>query len=130
MVNDADKYKEEDNKIKERIDAKNKLEGYVFGVKNSVTSEMKEKMSEDDREMIMKQVTETIKWLDEHQMSEKEEYEQKMQEIQKNITPIIAKTYQGEQDTKCDMDRNTEQSKSTQSKPKEQKQGPKIEEVD
>jgi heat shock 70kDa protein 1/2/6/8 len=39
MVQDAEKFRAEDELVKERIDAKNGLEGYVFTVKNSLNDE-------------------------------------------------------------------------------------------
>lgn len=39
MVQDAEKFKAEDEKVKERIDAKNAFEGYVFTIKNSLNDE-------------------------------------------------------------------------------------------
>ena len=39
MVSDADKYKEEDEKHKEMVESKNKLENYVYSTKNSVSDE-------------------------------------------------------------------------------------------
>jgi L1 cell adhesion molecule like protein len=39
MVADAEKFKEQDEKIKKRVEAKNGLEGYLFGVRNSLNNE-------------------------------------------------------------------------------------------
>lgn len=39
MVFDAEKFKDEDEKVKERIDAKNGLESYCFQLKNSLNEE-------------------------------------------------------------------------------------------
>ena len=49
MVKEADKYKEEDNKVKERIDARNGLESYAYSVQNTLDDEnFKAKASEDE----------------------------------------------------------------------------------
>lgn len=39
MVQDAEKFKSEDEKVKERIDTRNGLESYCFSLKNSLTDE-------------------------------------------------------------------------------------------
>merc|ERR1712043_126914 len=47
MVNEAEKYKEEDDKQKEKIGAKNGLESYAFNLKSSVEDEkLKDKIEE------------------------------------------------------------------------------------
>merc|ERR1712046_40164 len=47
MVNDAEKYKAEDEQQKERIQAKNELESYCFNVKKTIEEEkVKDKISE------------------------------------------------------------------------------------
>jgi len=53
MVNDAEKFKEEDNKQKDRISAKNGLESYCFNMKTTIEDEkMADKISEDDKKKI------------------------------------------------------------------------------
>merc|ERR1739841_410228 len=50
MVNDAEKFKADDEKQKERISAKNGLESYCFNMKTTIEDEkMKDKISDDDR---------------------------------------------------------------------------------
>merc|ERR1719322_1790298 len=39
MVNDAEKFKDEDDKQKDRISAKNGLESYIFNLKSSIDNE-------------------------------------------------------------------------------------------
>ena len=53
MVNDAEKYKGEDEKQKNRIAAKNGLESYAFQMKSTVDDEkLKDKISEGDKKTI------------------------------------------------------------------------------
>merc|ERR1712133_35721 len=54
MVNDADKFKAEDEKQKERISAKNSLESYCFNMKSSMDDEkLKDKITEAERKSII-----------------------------------------------------------------------------
>merc|ERR1712232_1088474 len=54
MVNDAETYKQEDEKQRDRITAKNGLESYAFNMKSSVEDEkVKDKISEDDKKKIL-----------------------------------------------------------------------------
>merc|ERR1712176_1508215 len=63
MVSDAEQFKAEDEKQKERISAKNNLESYCFNMKSTVEDDkFKDKISDSDKETITKKCDETIKW--------------------------------------------------------------------
>ena len=95
MVNDAEKYKAEDDQQKERISSKNNLESYCFNMKSTLEDEkLKDKISEDDRKTINDKCDEAIKWLDLNQTADKEEYEHKQKEVEGVCNPIITKLYQ------------------------------------
>merc|ERR1711902_323681 len=96
MVNDAEKFKADDDKQKERIAAKNGLESYCFNMKSTIEDEkLKDKIEEGDQKTIMDKCNETIKWLDANQLAEVEEFNDKQKEIEGVCNPIITKLYQG-----------------------------------
>merc|ERR1719347_1360490 len=96
MVNDAEKFKAEDEAQKERIAAKNGLESYCFNMKATVDDEkVKDKISDDDRKKITDKCDEAIKWLDANQLAEVEEFNEKQKEVEGVCNPIITKLYQG-----------------------------------
>merc|ERR1711863_51681 len=95
MVNDAEKFKAEDDQQKERIAAKNGLESYCFNMKSTLDDEkVKDEISEDDRKTIMDKSNDTISWLDQNQMAETEEFKDKQKELESICNPIISKLYQ------------------------------------
>ena len=95
MVNDAEKYKAEDDQQKERISAKNNLESYCFNMKSTLEDDkLKDKISEADRKTINDKCDETIKWLDMNQTADKDEYADKQKEVEGVCNPIITKLYQ------------------------------------
>lgn len=95
MVNEAEKYRSEDEKQKETIAAKNGLESYCFNMKATMEDEkLKDKISESDKTLIMDKCNDTIKWLDANQLAEKEEYEHRQKELEAVCNPIITKLYQ------------------------------------
>lgn len=95
MVKDAEKYRDEDEKQKEKIQAKNSLEGFAFNLKQTLDDPaLKDKISSEDREKVLQKADETIKWLDNNQTAEKEEYEYKQKELQDVSNPIMTKLYQ------------------------------------
>merc|ERR1712236_2997 len=96
MVNDAEKYKADDDKQKERISAKNNLESYCFNMKSTLDDEkMKGKISETDRKVITDKCDDAIKWLDANQTAEMDEFVDKQKELEGVCNPIISKLYQG-----------------------------------
>jgi len=96
MVQDAEKYKNDDDTQRERIGAKNGLESYCFNMKSTIEDDkVKDKISEEDIKKIMAACDEAIKWLDGNQLAEKEEYEHKQKEVEKVCAPIITKLYGG-----------------------------------
>ncbi|VDK51506.1 unnamed protein product [Dibothriocephalus latus] len=95
MVNDAEKFRAEDEGQRERVAAKNALESYAYSMKSTVEEEkVKEKIPEDDRKKIVEKCEETIKWLDGNQQADKEEYEHRQKELESVCNPIITKMYQ------------------------------------
>jgi len=94
MVNDAEKYKADDEKQKDRVSAKNSLESYCFNMKSTVEDEkVKDKIPETDRKTVMDKCNDVIRWLDANQLAEKEEFEDKQKELEKVCNPIITKMY-------------------------------------
>merc|ERR1719381_213793 len=96
MVNDAEKFKAEDEVQKERIAAKNGLESYCFNMKATLDDEkVKDKISDADKKAINDKCDEAIKWLDGNQLGEKEEFVDKQKEVEAVCSPIVTKLYQG-----------------------------------
>jgi heat shock protein 1/8 len=96
MVRNAEAYKEEDDKQRDRIQSKNSLESYAFNMKSTVEDEkLKDKISEEDKQKILDKCNETIRWLDGNQSAEKDEYDHQLKELEKLCAPIVTKLYQG-----------------------------------
>ena len=94
MVNDAEKFKDDDNKQKERISAKNGLESYCFNMKTTMEDEnLKDKVDDADKKKIMEKCEEAIKWLDGNQLAEVDEFKDKQREVEAVCNPIISKLY-------------------------------------
>ena len=95
MVSEADRYKEEDDKQKERISAKNSLESYCFNMQSTVEDDnIKGKLDEGDRKKLQDKCKEAISWLDANQTAETDEYKDKLKEVEAVCSPIITKMYQ------------------------------------
>ena len=79
MVKDAEEFAEEDKLAKEKIDARNQLDNFVYSVKNSIEDPEKlaDKMAEDDKATVKEALEEVEKWIKENSDATKEEYEEK-----------------------------------------------------
>merc|ERR1712083_431423 len=95
MVQEAEKYRAEDEQQKVKIEAKNGLENYCFTMRNTLQEEkLKEKFESGDKEKIESAVQETLDWLDKNQLAEKDEFEAKQKELEGIVNPIMMKVYQ------------------------------------
>lgn len=97
MIKDSEKYAEEDKAIKEKIDAKNQFENYIYQMKNSIEDKDKlaEKIEEEDKSKIKDALTDASDWLNANTDAEKDDFEDKLKELQSICDPIISKLYQG-----------------------------------
>ncbi|XP_049881777.1 heat shock protein 68-like [Pectinophora gossypiella] len=96
MLAEAEKYKEEDERQRERVAARNQLEAYVFSVKQAV-DEAGDKLSEDDKGTARRECEEVLRWLDNNSLAEKDEYEHRLKEAQRVCSPIMTKMHGGGQ---------------------------------
>jgi len=95
MVSEAEKYKADDDAQRAKVEAKNGLENYCFTMKNSMNDEnIKGKLEASDIEQVNTAIDETLQWLDNNQMAEKEEFDSKQKEIEEICTPIMTKVHQ------------------------------------
>ena len=125
LVKEAKEYEEEDRKMKEKIEARNDLEHHAYNLRNSLEDEkIKEKLEEEDRNIVTAKVDEILTWLDNNQTAEKDEYVEKQKELEGISNPIMTKMYQsmGGGGGSCMPGMPQTNNKSSE--------GPKIEEVD
>merc|ERR1739847_204216 len=95
MVQEAEKYRAEDEQNKAKIEAKNGLENYCFQMRNTLSDDkLKDKFEAGDKEKIEEAVREALDWLDKNQLAEKDEFEAKQKEIEGIVNPIMMKVYQ------------------------------------
>lgn len=96
MIADSEKYADEDKAIKEKIDAKNQFENYIYQMKNSVEDKEKlaEKLTDEDKSTIKDALTDAQDWLNANSDAEKDDFEDKLKELQSTCDPIVSKVYQ------------------------------------
>ncbi len=101
MLAEAEQFKAEDDAQRDKMEARNKLESYAFGVK-SAARDSEGKLSKTDKEKVENEGDRVLKWLECNQLAEKEEYEHMLEEIQKVCSPLMTKLHgQGQRNGGC-----------------------------
>jgi L1 cell adhesion molecule like protein len=78
MTEDAERYAEEDKRFRESLDGKNRLEHYLFSIKQTINDEkLKDKIEDDEKETLEKLVADNLQWLENNNNLTREEYEEK-----------------------------------------------------
>ena len=101
IVREAEEFAEEDRRVRERVDARNRLENYVYRVRATVRDAggMAGKIGEEDRERMEAALAEALEWLEEQdgaagRTAEKEDYEEKLREVEEVCGPVIKQVYE------------------------------------
>jgi len=84
--------------VKERVDARNQLETYTYSVKSTVDGELGDKMDADDKERVQEAVREVNEWLDGNPDADKEDYVEKLMELEDVCNPVFSGAYQRSND--------------------------------
>ncbi|OIR57568.1 MAG: endoplasmic reticulum HSP70-like protein [Amphiamblys sp. WSBS2006] len=100
MVQDAEKYKEEDRVAKERIEARDEFERYLNTLKEQVGDEKGgfAKATDDEKQKIKAKVDEALTWLAENSAEDKDAFSEKRKEIEEVVGPVSARLYKEKDD--------------------------------
>jgi L1 cell adhesion molecule like protein len=125
MIDEAEKYKSQDESNKVRIEAKNSLENLIYQTKDMLSQDaVQDKLSDEDKDLINSKCTDIITWLKDNSEADKSDFEEKEKEFQSVINPIIQKMQQmGDIPTASTPEQNF-------TKENDVDDGPKIEEID
>ena len=125
MVKEAEENAEADRIAKERVEAKNLLESYLYSLRASVQDTLKDKLADDDKQKLTSVINDALAWLETNSGASKEELEEKKKEVEAVANPIIAQAYKSpnpssSSDSETSADSGDDSSSS----------GPTVEEVD
>merc|ERR1711881_183262 len=99
MIKDAEAHADADAAAKERVDAKNGLEGLAYSMKNQVKDEEKlgGKLSDEEKETINEACDDVISWLESNGEADADAFKEKKEEFQSKTNPIVEKVYKESQ---------------------------------
>ncbi|CCE82193.1 Piso0_001906 [Millerozyma farinosa CBS 7064] len=100
MVEEAEKYAQQDAELKAKIEARNSLENYAHllkgQIKDSSESGLGSKLSDEDKETLDDAVKETLEFIeDNYDTATAEEFEEQKQKLIDVANPITSKLYGG-----------------------------------
>jgi L1 cell adhesion molecule like protein len=123
MVGEAEKFKEQDEEIRKRAEAKNGLEGYCHGVRNSLNNDQfASSLSSSEKKTLTDEINEVLSWLEKNGESSAKEYETKQKDLEAKIMPVMQRAYEGAGRQSTAGSENSNQSSTSG--------GPRVEEVD
>ncbi|XGW32110.1 hypothetical protein V3C99_010357 [Haemonchus contortus] len=95
MINEAEKFAEDDKKVKEQVEARNELESYAYSLKNQIGDKEKlgGKLDDADKKTLEEAVDETIKWLESNRDATTDELKEQKKELESKVAPITSKLY-------------------------------------
>ena len=127
MIREAEAAAEEDKQVIQRVEAKNKLEGYLYQVRSSAQDEkVREKLGADAVKVLEGAVKDGFQWMEASDSEERGalEYEDKYKEIEGVCRPIMMKMYPQDGASDGGAEGNMPGMHGSP------EQGPKVEEVD
>jgi len=105
MVNDAEKFKADDDAQRERMAARNELETYCFNMKSTIEGRsVRQKMTTSDLKTVENACDEALRWLEMHQGADLEELQERRKVAEAACGPCITRLYQESEATMPDMD--------------------------
>ena len=94
MLAEAERYRDQDQEQREKVEARNQIESYIFSVKQAV-QDSGSKLDESDKSKVTQLCEDTVRWLDNNTLADKDEYKHKLEELQKTCSSIMARIHQG-----------------------------------
>ncbi|KFM61584.1 Heat shock protein 70 A1, partial [Stegodyphus mimosarum] len=95
MLAEAKEYEKEDQAQREKVAARNSLESYIYSVKQAAESAPEGRLSASDKAKVKEYCEGIIQWLDLNTLAEKDELDHKLQEAQRELSPLMTKMHQG-----------------------------------
>ena len=92
MIEEAEKYKDEDKKYRKMVETRNALEKYAYNMRNAINDkEIMMKLSLEDKEVINNRIDSVLLWLDDNVVVEQHDFEYYTNLLSSVFDPIILK---------------------------------------
>jgi molecular chaperone DnaK (HSP70) len=92
MVEEARQLEDDDRVVRDRVQARNGFESYIYQVRNLVQrDETAAALEAQDRQELEAVIRDSLEWLDNHPEADRGDYEDKRQEVEQVLGPILAR---------------------------------------
>jgi L1 cell adhesion molecule like protein len=95
MVNDAEKYRDDDEQARERVNARNRLETYLYSCKQAVDNYNGSAITDSDKSSVINACEDMQRWLDKNQLADREEIEHQYSQLEKKCQRVMTKMHSG-----------------------------------
>ncbi|KAG0427489.1 hypothetical protein HPB47_025471 [Ixodes persulcatus] len=95
MLQEAEKYRLEDIAQRERVDAKNSLQSYIFSVQQAIKEVVSDKISADEKSKVLQACQSANAWLDDNMEAPAPDVQAKLKEVQEACSPLMIKMHMG-----------------------------------
>ena len=96
LVKQAEKFKDQDEKLRKKVEAKNGLEAYCVNIKHTLNDEkLQGKIPESDKQTLLEKIGEVENWMSANHHAQIQEYESRQKDLERIANPIMTKMYQG-----------------------------------
>ncbi|XP_053605372.1 heat shock protein 68-like [Plodia interpunctella] len=92
MLQDAEKFKAEDDAVRKKVELRNQLEGYVFGCKTAVEN-ASSRITASERDTVLKECNDQLRWLESNPDASKADLEKHLKDAQKVCQPTMMKLH-------------------------------------
>jgi len=93
-----------ESKEKDKIQARNELEAYLYNLKNSINDVLQGKLTDDESSTLNTAINDGLDWLEDHPAAEKDEYDDKQKEVETIANPILKRAYESGANSNDDGD--------------------------
>lgn len=95
MIKEAEEAAEDDKKFKAKVESRNKLENYVYQVRNSINDDEKlgKTIDAEDKKTIEETVKSAIEWIEANVGADADANDEKYKEVEGIVQPIFTKLY-------------------------------------
>lgn len=96
MLRTAEQFADQDKAAKDRIDAKNALEGYAYNMRAQIKDKEKlgKHISSEDADTINKAIDEALQWMGDHVDADKDDIKEQQDALESVVNPIVTKLYE------------------------------------
>ncbi|KAM3959777.1 LOW QUALITY PROTEIN: heat shock 70 kDa protein cognate 2 [Aphomia sociella] len=92
MLNDADKFRAEDEAVRKKVEVRNQFESYLYGCKTAAEN-ASSRLTENERNEVIDECNDQLRWLETNLEASKSELEQHLKAAQRVCQPAMMKLH-------------------------------------